>query len=121
MSAGDWKDMLSAVQMGRISVVKYHIDQGIDLNYQHPELMTTPLIEAVIHEEVQIVKLLLENGADPKLRAGYDGESPMAVAKSVRNPEIIGALRACLSSRDHSTLAYIKHALLPRLCRMIRR
>ena len=46
MAAGDWKEMLVAAQNGDLPLLRYHIRLGENLNYQHPEFLTTPLIEA---------------------------------------------------------------------------
>ncbi|MEM6299840.1 MAG: hypothetical protein AAF740_14215 [Bacteroidota bacterium] len=40
MAAGDWKDLLAATQNNDLELVKYHLKQGVDINYQHPEFLT---------------------------------------------------------------------------------
>jgi uncharacterized protein len=47
MGHGDWKDMFRGVQNNDFELVKYYIRMGIDLNYQHPEFLTSPLIETI--------------------------------------------------------------------------
>jgi len=96
MSGGDWKEMLTAVHEGEIELVKYHIENGIDPNYQHPELLTTPLIDSIEHEQYDIAKYLLENGADPSLFAGFSTDSPLRVAKKTKNKRIIQLIREYL-------------------------
>lgn len=81
MSGGDWKEMLVAVQTGDIDLVRYHIESGVDPNYEHPELMTTALIECIEYDQLDIAKYLLENGADPKLNAWLSTDNPIKVAK----------------------------------------
>ena len=81
MSGGDWKEMLVAVQMGDIDLVKYHINEGIDVNYEHPELMTTALIECIQYDQLEIASLLLKHGADPKQNAWMSKENPLTLAK----------------------------------------
>lgn len=92
MSAGDWKDMLSAVQNGKLEIVKYHIQNGVNPNYEHPELFTTALIESISNERTEIVKYLLKNGADATMKSGFTKQSPLKVAKSKMNREIIDIL-----------------------------
>lgn len=46
--------MLVAVQMGNIVLLKYHVSEGIDVNYEHPELMTTALIESIQFDQIEI-------------------------------------------------------------------
>lgn len=93
MAAGDWKDLLKATQIGDLNLVKYHIENGIDLNYQHPEFLTTPLIESIEHRQPEVTACLLANGADPKLNPGFSSDSPIAVARRVNNKAAIQLLR----------------------------
>ncbi len=99
MSGGDWKDMLIAVYNGDIDIVKYHIKNGINPNYQHPELLTTPLIVSLEVENYQIAKYLLNNGADPKLAAGFSNDTPLSVAKKTKNTELIQLVRSRLPKK----------------------
>ncbi len=81
MSGGDWKEMLVAVQMGNIDLVKYHVSEGIDVNYEHPELMTTALIESIQFDQIEIARFLLEHGADPSQNAWLSKDNPLSIAK----------------------------------------
>ncbi len=99
MAAGDWKDMLFAIQQGNLELVKYYIKQGVNPNYQHPELLTTPLIESLSFEKYEIAKYLLENGADPTLKAGFSADSPLAVAKKTKNKALVKLIKAHLPKR----------------------
>ena len=85
MTAGDWKDLLSAAESGDLERVSYHLKLGVNPNYQHPELLTTPLIVSIENFQLEITKYLLENGADPHLKAGFSSDTPMIVAKRVKN------------------------------------
>ena len=89
MSGGDWKEMLVAVQAGDIDLVKYYISEGIDVNYEHPELMTTALIESVQFDRLEIAGLLLKNGADPKQNAWLSKDNPLSVAKQQQKEAFI--------------------------------
>ena len=89
MSGGDWKEMLVAVQMGNIDLVKYHISEGIDVNYEHPELMTTALIESIQFNQLEIARLLLEHGADPIQNAWLSKDNPLAIAKKYKKEAFI--------------------------------
>lgn len=93
MAAGDWKEMLKASQDGDLDLVKYHIEKGENPNYQHPELLTTPLIESIEYQNTEITKFLLHNGADPHLKAGFSTDTPMIVAKRNNNKEAIKLLK----------------------------
>jgi len=93
MAAGDWKDLLKAVQEDDLTLVQYHINNGVNPNYQHPEFLTTPLIESIEYERLEIVRFLLENGADPELKAGFSADTPLKVAKRKKNKELIQLVR----------------------------
>lgn len=99
MSGGDWKEMLSAVQEGDFALVKYHISNGIDPNYQHPELLTTPLIESVIYGHHAIAAYLLAQGADPALKAGFSNDSPLLEAKKSKDKQMINLIKSYLPKK----------------------
>lgn len=96
MAAGDWKEMLMASQEGDLELVKYHIKAGVNPNYQHPEFLTTPLIESVQFGHIEIVKFLLENNADPTLKAGFSNDTALSVAKEYKRKEIVELLKKYL-------------------------
>ncbi|MEM7572123.1 MAG: ankyrin repeat domain-containing protein [Bacteroidota bacterium] len=113
MAGGDWKEMLVAVQNGDLPLVKYHIESGINPNYQHPELLTTPLIESISFQQYEIAEYLLNHGADPELKAGFSTDSPLKVAKQQKNPAILELLRQYLPNRT-SWLANLRSIVLRR-------
>ena len=47
MGHGDWKDMFRGVEINDFDFVRYYISKDIDLNYQHPEFLTSALIESI--------------------------------------------------------------------------
>ena len=93
MAAGDWKEMLIAAQSGDLALVRYHIRMGENPNYQHPEFLTTPLIEAATFGHAEIVEFLLQNGADPKIKAGFSSDTALKMARQNRHQEIIRLLK----------------------------
>ncbi len=99
MSAGDWKEMLVAVQTGDLDLVKYHIGHGINPNYQHPELLTTPLMESISFGHIEIAEYLLAQGADPTLVAGFGAEGPLDLAKKSKNKDMVRLIRSHLPKR----------------------
>lgn len=98
MSAGDWKDMLHAAETGDLELLKYHLNNDVNPNYQHPELLTTPLIVGIENGHEVIVKHLLENGADPRLKAGFSSDSPLKVAKSLKQKTIVKLIKQHLKN-----------------------
>ena len=83
----NWKDLVrlcgnqQGSDDGELSIIKSHLQNGLDPNFQHPEFMTTPLIEACRVGNVGAVDLLLGLGtADPTIESDLDGCTPMDVA-----------------------------------------
>ncbi|MGB0886291.1 MAG: ankyrin repeat domain-containing protein [Chitinophagales bacterium] len=86
---GNWKEMFKAIQEGDFELVSYHINAGVDPNYQHPEYMALPLVESIRFNHLDIAKLLLENGANPNSKEVLGADSPLSVAKAKNNSEAI--------------------------------
>lgn len=93
MSGGDWKEMYGAVQKGDFELVKYHIKNGVDPNYQHPEILSTPLVAAILEGYTDIALYLLKKNADPKLRSHFDNLTPLEAAIQRRDTAVLKALK----------------------------
>lgn len=92
MQSGDFKALVQSVLNEDLDSVQYYLSLGVDPNFIHPEIMTTPLIEAVRLVHLPIVKLLLSNGANPKITSSI-GESPLKIAKKQNHKELISLLQ----------------------------
>lgn len=90
--SGDFKGFIHAVMNENVDEVSYYISIGMDVNFLHPEIMTNPLIEAVKVGNIEIIQLLLENGANPKIISQL-GESALTVAKNKDDRKLIELLR----------------------------
>ena len=77
--------MFKGVQEGDIELVGYYLRMGIDPNYQHPEEMTSPLLESIRRNHLDIAQLLLESGADSSIRGVLEGQNPREVAEGMGN------------------------------------
>ncbi|WP_299899541.1 ankyrin repeat domain-containing protein [uncultured Aquimarina sp.] len=98
MSGGNWKDMLLASQTGDLELVKYYVTNGVDINYQHPEAMTTPLIESIRFGNLSIAKYLLEHGADINAKEGFSGDTALSLAKEKSNIKALELLKTYLTN-----------------------
>ncbi|CAB9519565.1 ANK [Seminavis robusta] len=95
---GNWKELVGAASKpggGDLTVVHYHLDRGIDPNYQHPEFMTTPLLEAIRAGNHEAAKVLLEhkpNQADPTLEGSWEGQTPMELSLELKDHTMVDTL-----------------------------
>ena len=92
MGHGDWKDLFLGVQKNDIDLVFFHISQGVDINYQHPEFMTSALIESIRSNNLEMMVLLLQNGASPKVAEVWSSKSPIIIATENCNTDAINIL-----------------------------
>jgi ankyrin repeat protein len=97
---GDWKEMFLGVETNDFDLVRYHISSGIDLNYQHPEFLTSALIESINQNHLEMMTFLLENGAIPDLREAFSFKTPMQIAKELRNKEAVAILNFYLKTDE---------------------
>lgn len=80
-AGGDWKDMFAAAQRGDTACVIYHLSQGVEVDYQHPEAMMSALVVAASHGHVPVMQALLAHGADPNLAAELGPLAPLQAAQ----------------------------------------
>jgi ankyrin repeat protein len=100
MSAGDWKEMYSAAVAGSLELVQYHLKNGVNPNYQHPEIMSTALVASIIGNHADITLLLLEHGADPTLRSEFDNLTPLQAAKMFKRRELVEILEKMIPRKS---------------------
>ncbi|MEY4564034.1 MAG: hypothetical protein RLZZ618_3311 [Pseudomonadota bacterium] len=81
MSAGDWKDLYQAAFNGNLALVQYHLAEGVNPNYQHPEILCSTLVASLIQGHDDIAHCLLPHGADPDLLSEFDGMTPLQAAR----------------------------------------
>lgn len=92
MSAGDWKDLYQAALDGDLALVRHHISEGVNPNYQHPEILCTPLVASLIHGHDDIARYLLAHGADPGLRSEFDDMAPLQAARRFGRTALLAEL-----------------------------
>lgn len=88
-----WSALQIAAGHGQLAVVKYLVEKGADINYQHPVIKHTALQLAALSNYPEIVKYLISKGADPdvKLLAGVSIIRPL---REAGNTEMIDILKA---------------------------
>lgn len=90
---GDQKALLTAAEMGDLPTVKYYLLQGIDPNQEHPEAMTTPLLESVRNGQLAVAAYLLDHGADPQVASGFEMVTPLQLARLTQQSAMIELLK----------------------------
>lgn len=93
MSGGDWKEFFRAGCEGDLALVTYHLEAGVDVDYAHPEFLTTPLVGAILAGQERVALYLLDHGADPALRSELDGMTPLQAARDAELPGVEARLR----------------------------
>ncbi|HEX2009338.1 MAG TPA: ankyrin repeat domain-containing protein [Roseateles sp.] len=88
MSGGDWKEMYGAAIDGDVALLRYHLDKGVDPNFQHPEFQCTALVGALLAGQLETSHALLAGGADPRLLSEFDALTPAQAAWCSGNPEL---------------------------------
>lgn len=81
MSGGNWKELFNAACEGDLALVQYHVKNGVDVNYAHPEFLSTPLVACLLAGQEAIALYLLEHGANPHLHSEFDGMVPLQAAR----------------------------------------
>ena len=88
MSGGNWKEMFNAGCEGDLALVDYHVSAGVDVNYAHPEFLSTPLVAAILAGQQEVALYLLSHGARPGLPSEFDGVTPLQAARQAGLPAV---------------------------------
>jgi ankyrin repeat protein len=88
MSGGNWKEMFNAACSGDLALVEYHVHAGTDIDYAHPEFLSTPLVACILAGQAQVALFLLERGANPQLCSEFDGLTPLQAARQAGLAEV---------------------------------
>lgn len=83
----------NAILLGKIDVVKKYLDEGMDPNVKNVEssFESASLHAAVKSRNLEIVKLLIKNGANVNI-TDFMGNTPLDIAKKEKQNEIINFL-----------------------------
>jgi diguanylate cyclase (GGDEF)-like protein len=91
-------ELIVAARGGRLGLVGNLIARGAKVNARDGQ-GNTALLEAAFFKYPDVVQLLLEKGADPRLR-NIAGDSPLTEALRTGNAEIVNLLLARLTPAD---------------------
>eukprot|EP00547_Thalassionema_nitzschioides_P006043 CAMPEP_0194207310 /NCGR_PEP_ID=MMETSP0156-20130528/6082_1 /TAXON_ID=33649 /ORGANISM="Thalassionema nitzschioides, Strain L26-B" /LENGTH=279 /DNA_ID=CAMNT_0038934033 /DNA_START=84 /DNA_END=923 /DNA_ORIENTATION=- len=108
---GEWKALLRASEAGEIPLIQYHLSNGVDPNWQHPEYFTAPLFEAIRNGQDRAVEILLQGAAYPLLVEEMTGCSPLEVAMQEREHGIVDLLLDHIPHRQERA-KHVKSILL---------
>lgn len=53
----------------------------VDVNYAHPEFLSTPIVACALEGQEAVALYLLESGADPDLFSEFDAMTPLQAAR----------------------------------------
>lgn len=96
--------MRQAVSDHDLKTLKYLLDQGVDINYNQPDMVypyqATPLTVAARMGNMAMVKFLIEHGADITL-AEKDGDRPYTIAVSNKDTVMADYLKSLEPAEFH--------------------
>ncbi|GIO28997.1 MULTISPECIES: ankyrin repeat domain-containing protein [Paenibacillus] len=96
--------MRQAVSDHDLKTLKYLLDQGVDINYNQPDMVypyhATPLTVAARMGNMAMVKFLIEHGADVTL-AEKDGDRPYTIAVSNKDTVMADYLKSLEPAEFH--------------------
>jgi len=73
------KDIIKAVKSGKVDLLSSYINEGIDVNAYYTKSQDKTLLHyAILANQADIVKLLIENGADTEIPS--KGRTPLMIA-----------------------------------------
>lgn len=96
MSHGDYKDFFRGACDGDLELVRHHVRSGVDVDFIHPELLSTALVAAIEAGRAEVALVLLDHGADPTLRSPLEGMAPLEAAEAAGLGDVAARLRADL-------------------------
>lgn len=85
--------MYQAAVTGNLPLLQHHLREGVDPNYQHPEILRTVLVASLVEGHGEVARYLLGHGADPSLVSELDDLSPLQAAKKHGRDEFVALLR----------------------------
>lgn len=72
--------MYEAACTGDLELVRYYLDSGVDVDYIHPEVMSTTLVSCIVAGQSEVALYLLDQGANPELFSPWEDLTPLQAA-----------------------------------------
>lgn len=94
MSHGDYKDFFRGACEGDLELVRHYLRRGVDVDFIHPELLSTALVAAIEAGHADVALVLLDHGADPALRSPLEGMSPLEAAEAAGQDDVAAWIRS---------------------------
>ena len=85
--------MYEAACVGDLNLVQGYVRSGVDVNYVHPEFMSTALVSCILAGQSDAALYLLDAGADPELLSPWNEMTPAQAAASLALPAVQEQLR----------------------------
>lgn len=107
------RTLLTAAAGRDVNAARELIRKGANVNAQHSGSRRPALMNAVLYSSIEMVRLLVENGADPYLQDS-EGYTPMSVANGQyrmweRDAEVAPKYRAMIEIMQNARPTYSKH------------
>ncbi|KAG7353808.1 ankyrin repeat domain protein [Nitzschia inconspicua] len=112
MSGGNWKDLLKAAGAGDLQLVEYHLNNGVDPNFQHAEYFTSPVFEAIRGGHLAALQMIVDFGGSPTSTEESSDLTPLEVALQESRHDIVDFLLTRLNSAT-DVRPYLKRIAVP--------
>ncbi len=88
-----WYITVGQNHQAQVEMAQFLLDSGLDVNYPHKHNNRTPLIDAAIAKNLDLVRLYLENGADIDMQ-DINGYTALMFAVYHHHPKLVALLLA---------------------------
>lgn len=115
--------MFNAACAGDLDLVRWHVQHGVDVDYAHPEFLSTALVACTLAGREEVALYLLQAGANPNLHSEFDAMTPLQAAQQaglVRLQARLRAKGATLPAAEQPASATPKQGLWARLRGLLR-
>jgi len=111
--------IFEAAKLGDVSAVRRLLDEnGSLVNLPDTGFGATPLHWAALRGHVEVVRVLLEKGADASIR-NTDGETPLQVAERAKRTEVVQLLRGRGTQSSASFTDAVRDGDLPKVQQLL--